>query len=510
MPGDGAAADPGGGPAPAGDPRLRRPGRGAAAPPGAHRRGVAAPPPSSAPCCRCCSASSPTRPSRTGGCSPTGRSPTRSARTPWYLRLLRDEGPVALRLARLLGARPGTRPTCWPASRRRCGCWPTTPSWCPRPRESLCEGFAAAAAGRHADPVEASRAVRALRRRELFRIACADLLGRAGGLAPAARRWTSSRSARAGRRHRRHPRPPRCAPPGRRAGAARACGSPSSAWAGSAGTRPTTPPTPTCCSSTSRRPGWPRTTASAAAHAIAEELRRLLVRARPRPAAGRRRRPAPGGPAGPAGAQPRRVRSSTTPDWSKIWEAQALLRARFVCGDADLAHRFLAMADRGPLPGRRADPRAGRRDPPDQGAGGHRAAAPGRRPGHPHQARPGRPGRRRVGGAAAPAAARGRRRRRCATPRTLDALAAARDAGLVVPTDAVCAGAGLDAGRAGPQRADAGPRPAERPAAPARAWSWPAWRARWAGRPDEPGEFLDEYLRTARRSRAAMERVLES
>ena len=32
--------------------------------------------------------------------------------------------------------------------------------------------------------------------------------------------------------------------------------------------------------------------------------------------------------------------------WSKVWEAQALLRARFVAGDAALAARFLALADR--------------------------------------------------------------------------------------------------------------------------------------------------------------------
>ena len=31
--------------------------------------------------------------------------------------------------------------------------------------------------------------------------------------------------------------------------------------------------------------------------------------------------------------------------WSKVWEAQALLRARYVAGDPDLGARFLAMAD---------------------------------------------------------------------------------------------------------------------------------------------------------------------
>ncbi|GAB3861381.1 hypothetical protein GCM10029963_65760 [Micromonospora andamanensis] len=54
----------------------------------------------------------------------------------------------------------------------------------PRPREVLVDGLTAAAA-RHSDPVEATRAVRALRRRELLRLACADVLSRAGSIAPA-------------------------------------------------------------------------------------------------------------------------------------------------------------------------------------------------------------------------------------------------------------------------------------------------------------------------------------
>src|SRR4029079_503796 len=39
-------------------------------------------------------------------------------------------------------------------------------------------------------------------------------------------------------------------------------------------------------------------------------------------------------------------------DWSKIWEAQALLRARFVAGDPSLGDRFLALADRVRYPDR--------------------------------------------------------------------------------------------------------------------------------------------------------------
>ncbi|PWU51685.1 bifunctional [glutamine synthetase] adenylyltransferase/[glutamine synthetase]-adenylyl-L-tyrosine phosphorylase, partial [Micromonospora globispora] len=88
--------------------------------------------------------------------------------TPWYLRLLRDEGPVARRLARVLSS-----------SRYAADLLAREPEalrllaedseLTPRPREVLCEGFAAAAA-RHADPEQATRAVRALRRRELVRL----------------------------------------------------------------------------------------------------------------------------------------------------------------------------------------------------------------------------------------------------------------------------------------------------------------------------------------------------
>ena len=50
----------------------------------------------------------------------------------------------------------------------------------PRTPEVLCAGFTAAAV-RHADPMAAANAVRALRRRELFRVACGDLLGTEAG-----------------------------------------------------------------------------------------------------------------------------------------------------------------------------------------------------------------------------------------------------------------------------------------------------------------------------------------
>ncbi|HEY6424253.1 MAG TPA: bifunctional [glutamine synthetase] adenylyltransferase/[glutamine synthetase]-adenylyl-L-tyrosine phosphorylase [Pseudonocardiaceae bacterium] len=95
--------------------------------------------------------------------------------TPWYLRLLRDEGAVAQRLMTLLGTAR------------------MVPALLVRAPEVLqlltnLEELAArdpaevaaslrATAGRHRDPVAAVTAARALRRHELLRIACADLLG---------------------------------------------------------------------------------------------------------------------------------------------------------------------------------------------------------------------------------------------------------------------------------------------------------------------------------------------
>ena len=61
------------------------------------------------------------------------------------------------------------------------------------------------------------------------------------------------------------------------------------------------------------------------------------------------------------------------------------------------------------------------------------------------------------------------------TTRTLDALAAARDAGLVSTDGRRRAGAGLGAGLRGAQRADAGARAAQSTSCPGRAPSWPAW-----------------------------------
>jgi glutamate-ammonia-ligase adenylyltransferase len=434
--------------------------------------------------------------------------------TPWYLRLLRDSGPVARRLARVLSS-----------SRYAADLLAREPEalrmlaeeneLTPRPRDVLCEGFAAAAA-RHADPVEATRAVRALRRRELVRIACADVLSRAGSLAPRpTRAEAGGRSAlgladvtavgtaladvtdatlTAALRAARAAQP---ALPGLRfavIGMGRLGGYESNYLSDADVLFVYDPP-----------PGADEAAAGAAARAIAEELRKLLGAPAPDPPLGVDADLRPEGRQGPL------VRSLAAyaqyyARWSRVWEAQALLRARYVCGDADLGAEFEALVDpvRYPADGltreqiveiRRIKARVETERLP-------RGADPAT------HTKLGRGGLADVEWAVQLVQLRhsGQRPALRGT-RTLDALAAAVDAGLVDEADAGAMAAGwtlaaqvrnalmLVRGRAGDQLPRHGVEL--------------AGVARLLGR-DDPGEFLDEYLRTARRSRAAMERVLDA
>lgn len=435
--------------------------------------------------------------------------------TPWYLRLLRDSGPVARRLARVLST-----------SRYAADLLAREPEalrllaedseLTPRPRDVLGEGFAAAAA-RHDDPVEATRAVRALRRRELVRLACADVLSRAGALAPLTPRSAEPGAERvpilvdvgavgaalsdvtdatlaAALRIARAAQP---APPGLRfavMGMGRLGGYESNYLSDADVLFVYDPP-----------PGADEVAAGAAAHAIAEELRRLLAAPAPDPPLGVDADLRPEGRQGPL------VRSLAAyaqyyARWSRVWEAQALLRARFVCGDADLGAEFAAIADpvRYPADGltreqvveiRRIKARVEAERLP-------RGADPAT------HTKLGRGGLADVEWAVQLLQLRhaGRRPELRGT-RTLDALAAARDAGLVDPEDAAEMAAGwtlaaqvrnalmLVRGRAGDQLPRHGVEL--------------AGVVRLLGR-DDPGEFLDKYLRTGRRSRAAMERVFDT
>jgi glutamate-ammonia-ligase adenylyltransferase len=266
--------------------------------------------------------------------------------TPWYLRLLRDGGPVARRLARVLSlSRYATDLlTRDPEALRLLA---DDAELQPRPRDVLRDGFIAAAdrnlgAGA-TDATKAITAVRALRRRELFRLACADILSRAGELAPAhpldvhamgialsdVTDATLGAALHAARRV--HP-----GPEGLRfavIGMGRLGGYEMSYPSDADVLFVYAPPE-----------GMSDGQASASAHAIAEEMRRTLGAPAPDPPLGVDADLRPEGRQGPL------VRSLNAyaqyyARWSKVWESQALLRARFVAGDAELGREFEQLAD---------------------------------------------------------------------------------------------------------------------------------------------------------------------
>jgi [glutamine synthetase] adenylyltransferase / [glutamine synthetase]-adenylyl-L-tyrosine phosphorylase len=371
----------------------------------------------------------------------------------------------------------------------------------PRPREVLREGFAAAAE-RHPDPQEAIGAVRALRRRELFRVACADALTRAGTLAPAqpldittvasALSHVADATLAAAVRAARASVPEM---PGLRfavIGMGRLGGYEMSYPSDADVLFVYDPP-----------PGVPEDAASGAAHAIAEELRRQLGRPAPDPPLGVDADLRPEGRQGPL------VRSLAAyaqyyARWSKVWEAQALLRARWVCGDEALGREFEALADtiRYPEDGltreqiteiRRIKARVETERLP-------RGADPAT------HAKLGRGGLADVEWAVQLVQLRHARavpELRCT--RTLDALTAARDARLVSAADAAAMAEGWTlAARVRNALTLVRGRPTDQ--LPRHGVELAGVVRLLDGR--DPGEFLDHYLRTTRRSRAACERVM--
>jgi len=96
----------------------------------------------------------------------------------WYLSTLRDEGAVAKRLMQVLGTSAYVPDLLMRAPEviQLYADGPTGPKLLEVEPEGLARALVAAA-GRHTDPVRAIAAARTLRRRELARIASADLLG---------------------------------------------------------------------------------------------------------------------------------------------------------------------------------------------------------------------------------------------------------------------------------------------------------------------------------------------
>ena len=258
--------------------------------------------------------------------------------SPWFLRLLRDEGAVASRLAVLLGT-----------SRYVANLLVRAPEALQmlsgeeelRPRrQPEVEGPMRTAAGRSADsddPAQAAHAIRSLRRAELLRIAFADLLGRLGDtevaialteLADATLAATLAAARRIvaaelgvtelGVRF-------AVIAMGRLGGQELGYGSDADVLFVFSDV--------TAGAEASRR-----------AHLVAERLRAMLAAPSTDPPL---RLDADLRPEGRSGALVRSLESYAEyyQRWASVWEAQALLRARFCAGDPELGERFIRLID---------------------------------------------------------------------------------------------------------------------------------------------------------------------
>ncbi|HUW16889.1 MAG TPA: bifunctional [glutamine synthetase] adenylyltransferase/[glutamine synthetase]-adenylyl-L-tyrosine phosphorylase, partial [Actinomycetes bacterium] len=256
--------------------------------------------------------------------------------THWYLALLRDAGAAAERLARILGSSRYATDLLLRAP-DAVAMLASDDDLRPLAADELASEVAASV-GRSVDPESAAVAVRAIRRRELFRVSAADVLGLldvdevasaltdvaaaavAGGLQAATRAVEQELGSEL-------PTAIAIVAMGRFGGRELGYGSdvdvlfvhePS--------------------------PGADEKDATDAAHAVANELRRLLAL------------PAPDPPLlvdadlRPEGRQGPLVRTLASyaayyERWSLVWESQALLRAEPAAGDAALGARFVTLVD---------------------------------------------------------------------------------------------------------------------------------------------------------------------
>ena len=255
--------------------------------------------------------------------------------SPWYLRLLRDDTNVARRMARLLASSRYATDLLMRAP-ETVALLGSDEQLTPRPATAL-HAEAAAVVSRHASAADAAQAVRALRRRELLRTAAADLLGvttveeteealtvitavTIGGALAAAIAQSERESG---------PLPTRVTVVGMGRFGGRETG-----YGSDADVMFVHDPLP----------GAADQEASRAAHTVAEEVRRLLGQPAPDP-------PLVVDPGlRPEGRQGPLVRTLASyrayyGRWSLAWEAQALLRADPAAGDRELGERFKALAD---------------------------------------------------------------------------------------------------------------------------------------------------------------------
>ncbi|MEZ5115447.1 MAG: bifunctional [glutamine synthetase] adenylyltransferase/[glutamine synthetase]-adenylyl-L-tyrosine phosphorylase [Candidatus Nanopelagicales bacterium] len=256
--------------------------------------------------------------------------------TPWYLRLLRDESAAAERMARVLASSRYASALLLQAP-EAVSMLADPSELAPRPVESL-ESEALSAVGRSTDAEAAVRAVRGIRRRELFRTAVAQILGlleveevgeALSDVTTATIRGALQAAVRSVAQERGGKLPTRfcVVAMGRYGGAELGYGSDADVMFVH-----------------DPLPGADEKDAADAALAVATELRRLLMAPSADPPLEIDADLRPEGRQGPL------VRTLASyaayyARWSSPWEAQALLRARPVAGDGELGERFEALVD---------------------------------------------------------------------------------------------------------------------------------------------------------------------
>jgi glutamate-ammonia-ligase adenylyltransferase len=255
--------------------------------------------------------------------------------TPWYLSTLRDEGQVAERLACLLAT---SRYATDLLEREPQGVRMLGQDLAPLGAEALTEEMLASAA-RHDDPESAALVIRGVRRRELLRIAAGDLLGltdvadvgaglsRLTDATLEATLEVAGRAVRAQRGLDAAPTRMALVAMGRYGGFELSYGSDADVLFVH-----------------DPEPGAEPQAAASYAQAVAHELRRLLALPGPDPALEVDADLRPEGRQGPL-VRTLDAYAAYYAKWSKVWEAQALLRADAVVGDAGLRRRFEELVD---------------------------------------------------------------------------------------------------------------------------------------------------------------------
>lgn len=254
--------------------------------------------------------------------------------TPWYMRLLRDESVAAQRLASILGASRYASDLLMRAPEAVAMLADGTDLGNRTP--ASLESEALAAVSRREDPETAIGAVRAFRRRELFRIAVADVLGEsdvvttAGGLSDVTTATVSAALQAA----------VTTVAGGDKLGVRLLVvgmgrfGGAEMSYASDADVMFVH----------DALPGTGEDVATRQAIAVANELRRLLGLPSPDPELTIDADLRPEGRNGPMSRSLASCRAYYE-KWSAPWEAQALLRARPVAGDPGLGEEFLAVID---------------------------------------------------------------------------------------------------------------------------------------------------------------------